>query len=318
MRNQLLITFDVEDFINPSSIDALHQILELLEKCNLRALFFITGHMAEKLPSFPKILRSLEPHEIGFHSSGHSVHPTIFEYCDVERYEDAFSLSIKRETGHINPLSGKVVGNGGICALRNLFLNKKILSYRAPGYCCPPPHLEAMAVLGIKYDFSWNFSQTPVYYRGITFYPRPIYLDCEGTFLMIKPKPATWMRFLHKILVKKTSILNFHPHVFVSEKHWDSIYHERNPLKLETVPRRENEQTRLMFTNLETLFKTIRHLEKLGILKTDPILSTSKNSLDTTGVDLDCAVDMFAHWPRTCFDYEPKYILPQLSTFLEL
>lgn len=50
--HKLVLTFDIEDFIDPNEISALKMILELLDKHELRALFFITGHMAEKLAAF--------------------------------------------------------------------------------------------------------------------------------------------------------------------------------------------------------------------------------------------------------------------------
>jgi len=121
------LTFDCEDFINARSTSALYRILQLLHKSRLKALFFLTGHMAEKISTFPQILRFLEDHEIGYHSSAHSVRPTIFEYTDVEEYEQAYLLSLKRETRHINPITGDCEGEGGITFLKNLFPKKKIL-----------------------------------------------------------------------------------------------------------------------------------------------------------------------------------------------
>ena len=118
--------------------------------------------MAEKLSSFPDTVELLCEHQIGYHSSSHSIHPTLFEFTDVESYEEAYQTSIIRETAHINPVTGEVEGSGGIQALRRLFPKKQIDSFRAPGYCWTPPHLDAMKTLGIKYDFSTNISIAPV------------------------------------------------------------------------------------------------------------------------------------------------------------
>ena len=63
---------------------------------------------------YPELLDLLEKHEIGYHSSSHSVHPTIFEFTDVAKYDKAYQTSILRETSHINPLTGKIEGSGGI------------------------------------------------------------------------------------------------------------------------------------------------------------------------------------------------------------
>jgi len=62
--------------------------------------------MVEKLSSFPEVVHSLEPHEVGYHSSSNSVRPTIFEFTDVESYDKAHSESRKRETYHIDQFTG--------------------------------------------------------------------------------------------------------------------------------------------------------------------------------------------------------------------
>jgi len=54
----------------------------------------------------------MKEHEIGYHSSGHSVHPNIPEFTDVEEYTRAYEISLLRETAHIDPLSGILDGPG--------------------------------------------------------------------------------------------------------------------------------------------------------------------------------------------------------------
>lgn len=316
MPRQVLLTFDTEDFINDRSIRALSVILKLLKKYNIKALFFITGHMAEKLSLFPQILDLLEAHEIGFHSSSHSVHPTIFEYCDVEIYRDAYLTSLKRETSYINPLSGEIEGIGGILRLKELFPSKSIVAYRAPGYCCPPPHLEAMVTLGIKYDFSWNLSEIPVRYKEITFYPLPIFLDCTTQLLM--NNHLNWVKFLRSLSTEKITVLNFHPNSFVNLDWWDSIYFNGNPPILKGVQQRETRQIKTMFKRFETLLKIMRRLERSAIISTFPTLSESKIKLDTNKVNVKKLWDMFIFWPKTFFNYRPRHLLSQFSVFFNL
>lgn len=316
--HRLLLTFDVEDFINERSSKALHVIVELLKKYNLRALFFVTGHMAEKLELLPTIQRLLRIHEIGFHSSAHSVHPTIFEYCDVEGYDDAYSMALRRETSHINPISGEIEGAGGLKTLKSLFSSKNIQAYRAPGFCCPPPNLEAMATLGLKYDFSWNLSKMPVAFRDVTFYPRPVFRDCETALLVGKPKVTCWGRFLRSVFMEKTTVLNFHPNIFVNKDHWDSAYHKGNPPELRRASSRSISQIQTMYANLERLFSLVCKLQKLNAVECSPDLSTSRTNLNTNEVDIDRVASSLASWPRIFFDYEPKYLKSQLHQFLNL
>jgi len=271
--------------------------------------------MAEKLRSHQSVLNLLMNHEIGFHSSAHSVRPTVFEYCDVEGYEDAVRLSVERETSHINPITGEVEQSGGICALRSLFPSKRILAYRAPGYCCPPPHLKAMSRLGFKYDFSWDFSRDPLFYKGVTFYPRPIFMCCETALLVGSQKVDSWKKLLRSIFTARMTVLNFHPNLFVNAGFWDSIYHGGNPIKLSGVPCKDDWQTRRMFAMLEVLLGITSCMEKLRVVDTSPLLSVSKTILDVNKIDVGAVVEAFSYWPNTFFSYKPKYILSQLSTF---
>lgn len=122
--HSFFLTFDTEDFISGNSVPGLHNILEQLKKYEITAFFFITGNMAEKLSNFPATVNLLREHQIGYHSSGHSIHPTIFEFTDVKSYDQAYQNSLIRETAHINPLTGAIEGSGGVKALRTLFPEK--------------------------------------------------------------------------------------------------------------------------------------------------------------------------------------------------
>ena len=204
---RLLLTFDTENFMSEYSVQGLQLLLEKLEKLDLRGLFFITGQMAEKLKGYQNIVDLLKEHEIGYHSSSHSVHPTIFEFTDVESYKTAYQKSLIRETSHINPLSGEIEGKGGISVLHDLFPKNRIVSYRAPGYCWSPPHTEMLRDLGIKFDFSSRISPVPVCFKGLTFYPFPAVLQWCGNF-------SNHSDLLKCLLRHEIGIAAFHPYDF--------------------------------------------------------------------------------------------------------
>ena len=300
MFRKVLLTFDVEDFINERSIKALNKILRLLEGFDFRALFFITGHMAEKLSNFPEILGLLAAHEIGYHSSSHSVRPTIFEYTDVKNYEEAYLTSIKRETAHVNPLTGEVGGKGGIECLRALFPNKEIVSFRAPGSCWSPPHLEGLAKLGINFDFSASISHRPVYFKGITFYPFPIGIDRFDRDRLIA--------FSYSILKNRITVLASHPSSFVNRNGWDRIYHKGKPEKLFTVPPKTYQEMDSRFLKFEWLLKWIKVLERIGFIEVLPYLRRSRINLAITKMAVRRCYETSMIWPRLFFDYSPKFL----------
>jgi hypothetical protein len=294
-----MLTFDVDDFINDRSTVALNRILELLQKHDLVALFFITGHVAERLENFPTTLDSLESQEIGYHSSSHSVRPTIFEYCDVDDYEKAYKLSLQRENAHINPLTGDVEGPGGISFLRNLFPRKKVVCFRAPGLCWTPPNLEALATLGIKFDFSAFISSKPVFHKGITFYPYPLFL-----------RPNRWLtpKILRNSILRGFTVVTFHSSAFANKISWDSIYYRGNPKRLSGVPSLSNEEKKFALREFETLLKQLRILQGSGLIEIAWRTERASTGMEKGKMDIELCYKKSVEWALTYFNFRPKLI----------
>ncbi|MCD6242841.1 polysaccharide deacetylase family protein [Candidatus Bathyarchaeota archaeon] len=309
--HRVFLTFDVEDFINPNAIFALQRILELLEKYNIRAIFFITGHMAEKISNYSEIIERLKYHEIGYHSSSHSVHPTIPEYTDVKSYKKAYEESIRRETSHINPLTGKIERDGGIHFLQDLFYSKKIRAFRAPGMCWTPPHLEALKSLGIEHDFSTNLTCSElVSYKGLTFYPYTVTQQWNGTIY-------DYECLLFSILRNKITILDLHPTLFVNRIEWDFIYRKGNPKKLMNVPKRPKKEIQELFNSFELLIKRIDFLRKIKLIKTDPSFSASNKKLSIRKKQVNKCYEKSMQWAIGCFNYHPKFIKSHFDYFFQ-
>jgi hypothetical protein len=309
--HKILLTFDVEDFINANEVQAIYLILHILNKYGLKAIFFITGYMAEKISNYPSIIEMLKLHEIGYHSSSHSVRPTILEYTDVKRYEKAYEISIERETSHINPLTGKTEGEGGIIFLRNLFFPKKIEAFRAPGMCWTPPHLEAMRDLGIKYDFSSDITMSkPVHYKGITFYPYTFIQEWNG-------KLYDYQHLLYAILKREIAVLDLHPTLFFNQEMWDRIYLKGNPFHLINARRRPFKESASLFTKFEVLLKQIKTLQCAKLIRTDINLNWSQNKLIINQDKVKKCYETSMYWCKKHFKYKPKFILKHFYEFFE-
>lgn len=263
--------------------------------------------MAEKLARFPQIVDLFDEHEIGYHSTSHSVHPTIFEYTDVEDYQEAYHVSLSREVAHINPMSGAIEGRGGIEALRDLFPRKKIESFRAPGFSWSPPHLEALTHLGVRYDFSTDFSDVPVEYRGVTFFPFPSFFDS-----------VPLRSFLRSAMRRKVTVVDFHPNFFVNEDWWDSIFFSGNPNKLDSVAPRKANRVKSMFRRFEVLLRIVDALSKMKITEPCTGVAESETKLDSRNINIDNVYRIIASWPVKRFNYEPRFIRSHLSHFFEL
>lgn len=311
IKRKFLLTLDIEDFINPNAIAALHTIIKLLDKYKLKAIFFITGLMAEKLDNFPEIIELLKNHEIGFHSSSHSVRPIIPEYTDIKSYKEARAVSLERETSHINPLTGKPEKEGGIYFLQDLFHPKRIEAYRAPGMCWTPPHLEALIELGIKYDFSSKITTSePVHYRGITFYPYTFIQQWDGSLY-------DYQCLVSALLKRKIAIFDLHPTLYVNRDMWDSIYYKCNPPSLLKAHERPIKETALLFARFELLLKRICLLRYARLTEVHPNLNASSNKLATNKTEVKRYYETAIRWSKKFFNCDPRFILSHFYEFFE-
>lgn len=298
---KIFFTFDVEDFTNERSIIALQAVLELLNRYDFKGIFFLTGHMTEKLQNCPDTIDLLEEHEIGYHSTGHSVHPTIFEFTDVESYKEAYETSSKRETSHINPLTGEIDGKGGILLLRKLFPSKKIASYRAPGHCWSPPHTEALRDLGIKFDFSSNLSKVPIHHKGLTFYPYQIISKWDNRL---------HNHYLFWLTLGRTNhiVFGLHPSLFLTYEGWDSIYMRGNPTQISPPKPREISEAKSLFRGFDLFLKQIKSLEKAKLVEVTSQLETSRRTISITREVSENSYEHSMRWARKTFGYKPKHL----------
>ena len=306
LPRKVFLTFDVEDFINDRSIKALHYILKMLDENKLKAIFFITGHMAEKLAGYKEIVDMLSEHQIGYHSSSHSVKPTILEYTDIEDYEEARLESLRRETSHINPLTGEIEGKGGIHVLRELFPNNRIEAFRSPDYCWSPPHLEALRDLGIKYDFSAKISPVCVSHKEITFYPYPICHDWDM---------HVYFGVLRSVLSKGTTVLNFHHWYFVNNKAWNHFYIRGNPKILFEVNSRSYEETVSLFTKFGSFLRKIRTFQKTKAVELTPELEKPERDIFMDSVVVGKICNEMVVWFKNNYFYEPTHLCRHFEKF---
>ena len=307
---QVLLTFDTEDFISENSMWFLRSLLLCLKKYDSKALFFVTGHVAERLAGQTEIAGLLEEHEIGYHSSSHSVHPTIFEFTDIESYKEAYETALLRETSHINPLNGQIEGKGGIFAVRSLWSDKDVKAYRAPGFCWSPPHSEALRDLGLTFDFSSNIASSPVFYKGLTFYPYPVLREWQG-------HPSGYRIFLSSATRKKVTVICFHPSYFVNQTNWDSIYYKGNPKHVVCPRPRANSEFQSMFHRFELFIKRAKHIQDVGLIKLTTNLAKSRENIVITKDKVEEIYEHSMRWPRMFFGYEPKYLRNHFLKFFD-
>ncbi|GMA60223.1 hypothetical protein [Alicyclobacillus fastidiosus] len=86
----MLLWFDVEDYITQESDDALYGLLELLDSLSIKGTFKLVGEKVRRLKENERddIFARLNGHGIGFHTDLHSYHPTVSEYLEAYGFRD--------------------------------------------------------------------------------------------------------------------------------------------------------------------------------------------------------------------------------------
>jgi len=325
--HKTILTFDIEgppgreDFLIQEEVATFARLLRLLEKYQLKALLFISGTIADTIVNYPEVLELFRAHEIGYHSSSHSIKPRIFEYTDVKSYEKAVQISLERETSSINPFNGKIEGEGGIERLREIFPEKDIVSFRAPFWCWTPPHLEALRELGIKNDFSnTEISGAPFFYKGLIFFPESILIDgFQGKLSFFKEA------FSQRAPNEEVTVVLMHPSVILVEQKGSLYMQYRNPFKPVQIKLRSPLEVESKFVLLEFILSSISLFQKAKLTEVNPSINLDDRYLNPTFPwkirgekgDIEKIYQKTMWVPVNTFGYNPKYLRSHFYRFFE-
>jgi len=147
LQKTICLSFDVEDWFQvenlrtkflPEAWDRCElrvesntrKILDLLDKYNVKATFFVLGWIAERKPELVKEIHS-RGHEIASHGYGHIIN---YELSREEIYED-----IKKSKELLESITGN-----------------KVVGYRAPNFSVTQDVIDALTTLGFEYDSSYH------------------------------------------------------------------------------------------------------------------------------------------------------------------
>ena len=108
----IIFSFDTEDFTSCEAADAVYREAEILREEGVKGGFCVVGLLASQLENWGRkdVLDALKHHEICNHSYGHTLHPTINEYTDIEDFDAAYNEVIRQETESVR-LINHATGN---------------------------------------------------------------------------------------------------------------------------------------------------------------------------------------------------------------
>jgi hypothetical protein len=99
MTAYTLLWFDVEDYVEPQSDDALKGLIEAFEANGVQGTWKLVGEKARVLEQRGRtdIIRLLQRQDIGYHTDFHSRHPVLAEYLNQMGWEDGIRELVRRE-----------------------------------------------------------------------------------------------------------------------------------------------------------------------------------------------------------------------------
>jgi len=313
---KVLLTFDVEgippqeDHLDNVSLTCLRSVLDLLREFRFQAILFVPASVAEQLYRHPEIIELMSSNRIGYHGAVHSIRPMILEYTDVPDYQTALELSIKRETSHINPETGKTVDPGGILSLKRVFPENNIVCFRAPFLAWSPPHLDALKQFGVRFDFSSYISDNPVNFKGITFYPGPIPIDGILATLVNRMEQKSFPVSIESLLLrKKVSVLLMHPSSLVFNKSYSATGKKAEMWS--------DIKVKFALSLLRFLFERISLMQKSNLIEVTSHLSDNWKTLCSESVDLNRLYWLSVKNPMKIFQYRPRHTFKHFTCFFD-
>jgi len=185
-------------------------LLDLFEKHEVKATFFVLGYLAEKFPALIKKIHE-GGHEIASHSYSH---PDLRKITKVE-FENDFLKSLQ---------------------IIEKITNEKVLGFRAPFFSINKKNFWVFDVLRkyIKYDSSVFPVKTPLY--GMPHAPRGIYHPAlndatknDNNQKFVEVPPSTFRILGYNIPIAGGFYFRFFPYFFI-KKGFKKINKEKKPI----------------------------------------------------------------------------------------
>ena len=213
----IIFSFDTEDFTSSRAADGILYEANLFREEGVRGCFQLVGLLAKQLKAWGRddVIEALSHHEIDTHTYGHTLHPLINEYTDIEDFYKAKAELIRQESL-------------GIDYIKDTFGIDKVYS------ACPPGNQKSYVAMYGYHDmgipiYADTFCDVKegtgayycnmfhvYYYFGIEWFLR------EATDEDIKAK-------LDDLATRERAVIYTHPNMAIKSDFWDAVnYHKEN------------------------------------------------------------------------------------------
>ncbi len=224
----VVLWFDTEDYIEPSSDDAALRIAQDLTAAGVHATFKVVGEKARVLEQRGRrdVIAALSKQTIGYHSNWHSVHPTPSEYLLHFGFLEGADEFERREAA-------------GLADVRRIFGTQPVC-YGQPGNSWAPQTNLALRRLNIPVYLDEGehvgLEEQPFWYGGLLYVFQMGRNQFRAELNVGAEDPAAYKRFdeTAQRLASAgggTISVYYHPNEFVTTEFWDAgnFAHGVNP-----------------------------------------------------------------------------------------
>ena len=249
----IIFSFDTEDFTSSRAADGILYEANLLKEEGVKGCFCVVGLLAKQLKAWGRedVIEALSHHEIGTHTYGHTLHPMINEYTDLEDFYEAQNRLIKEESLGVEYI-------------------KESLGVDRVFAACPPGNQKSYVAM-----YGYHKMGIPIYadtfcdteYGTGSYYCNIFHANYTfgiEWFLRDNGKEGI-KKALDELAKRERAVIYTHPNMIIKEDFWDAVnYHKEN-----LVPFGEWKQIKDLPSEItETVLKNFRTMVRM--IKNDP------------------------------------------------
>ena len=213
----IIFSFDTEDFTSSRAADGILYEANLFREEGVKGCFCVVGLLAKHLKEWGRqdVIDALSHHEIGTHTYGHTLHPMINEYTDIEDFDKAQAELIRQETLGVEYI-------------------KEVLGVDRVWAACPPGNQKSYVAM-----YGYHKMGIPIYAdtfcdteRGTGAYYCNIFHAYYAFGIEWFLRDATDEDIkaeLDKLATRERAVIYTHPNMIIKADFWDALnYHKEN------------------------------------------------------------------------------------------
>ena len=279
---ELIFSFDTEDFTSNEAANAIFREAEILREEGVKGCFCLVGLLAKQLRAWDRrdVIEALSHHEIANHTYGHSVHPLLNEYTDIEDAYEAIERVIKTETESLAEI-------------------EKTTDRRDIYAAVPPGNQKSYAAMYAFYKmglpiFADTFSDTVrgdgVFYCNVY---NLSYTKALETFLFEELSDEDMTKVLDELAKKNRVIVYHHPNMAEFPVFWDKLNYYKENLsefgKWILPERRPEEAIERFYKNFRRFVRLVKADERFKITGYEEIAKKISAEKPRVVKPCDCA-----------------------------